>query len=170
MEPLFLLARVLHVLLGVFWAGTLIFNAIFLLPSMRDAGPDAAKVAAGLSRRRFIDIMPVLALVTILTGLYLYWHASSGFSPAYMHSSIGMTYGLGGISAIIALGFGVGILRPSMKRASSLTQAMSTMQPDDAARTSAEVQALRAKIGKIGVIVAWLLGFTVVTMALARYI
>ena len=170
MELPFLLARLLHVLLGVFWAGTLIFNAIFLLPSMRDAGPDAAKVAAGLTRRRFIDIMPVLALVTILSGLYLYWHASSGFSPAYMRSSIGMTYGLGAVSSIIALGLGAGILRPSMKRAGSLSQAMSTMNPEEAARTSAEVQTLRVKVGKVGVIVAWLLGFTVITMALGRYL
>lgn len=170
MDLLFLVARVLHVLLGAFWAGALIFNAIFLLPSMRDAGADAAKVAAGLTRRRFIDIMPVVALVTIVTGLYLYWHNSSGFSPAYMHSSIGMTYAFGAVASIVALGLGAGILRPSMKRAGSLTQAMSTMSPEDAARTGAEVQALRAKVGKIGVIVAWLLAFTVITMALGRYV
>ena len=58
MDLLLLTARLLHVVLGVFWAGALIFTAVFLLPSIRDAGPDGAKVAAGLMRRRFLDVLP----------------------------------------------------------------------------------------------------------------
>ena len=75
MDMPLILARVLHISMGVFWAGTIVFNAIFLSPSMRDAGPDGAKVAAGLMKRRFLDVMPIVALTSILSGLYLLWRA-----------------------------------------------------------------------------------------------
>ena len=120
MDVLFLAARVVHVALGVFWAGTLVFNAAFLFPSMRDAGPEGAKVAAGLMRRRFLDVVPVAAGLTVLSGLYLYWRNSAGFDVLYMRAPVGMAYGIGAVAALTALGLGVGIMRPAMLRAAAL--------------------------------------------------
>ena len=170
MDIFFLFSRVLHVCLGVFWAGTLVFNAAFLLPAMREAGPDGAKVAAGLMRRKFLNIMPIVALVTILSGLYLYWRGSEGFRPAYMGSPIGIAYGLGAVAAVVALGLGVGILRPAMLRASALTQGAATLAPEERERAMATAQALRMRAGSAGVVVAWLLAGATVAMAIARYL
>ena len=102
MDVGFLVARILHIGLGVFWAGAMIFNAAFLTPSMRDAGPDAAKVSAGLMRRGFLNVMPIVAIITLISGLYLYWRMSGGFAIAYITSPMGLMYGLGGIAALIA--------------------------------------------------------------------
>ena len=171
MDALFLIARVLHVGLGVFWAGALIFNAAFLIPSVRDAGPDGAKVAAGLMRRRFLDIMPVVAILTVLSGFYLYWRVSAGFSPVYMGSVAGMTYGIGAVAAVIALGLGVGIMRPSMLRAAALSQgAALAASPEERDRGLQTAQALRARAGAFGQGIAWLLAVTVIAMAVARYV
>ena len=81
MGATFMIARVLHVCLGVFWVGVMVFIAAFLGPALRDAGPDGAKVFGALLRRRMLDIIPVVALLNILSGLYLYWRVSGGFSP-----------------------------------------------------------------------------------------
>lgn len=170
MDALFLTARVLHVGLGVFWVGTVVFTSAFLLPSMRDAGPDAAKVAAGLMKRRFLDVIPAAALVTILSGLYLYWRVSGGFSSPYMSSPMGMTYGAGAVAALIALTLGLSIMRPSMLQAAALTQIAATAEPDERSRLLGEAQALRARAGAAGVIVAWLLVLTVIAMAVGRYV
>ena len=170
MGLLFLCARVLHVGLGVFWAGTLIFNAAFLLPSMRDAGPEGAKVAAGLMRRRFLDIMPAVAIVTVISGLYMYWRVSGGFASAYMGSPMGITYGMGGAAALVALGFGLGILRPAMVRAAALTQAAAGAESEERDRALKEAQALRLRAGNAGRVVAWLLGAATIAMAIARYL
>jgi hypothetical protein len=170
MDFIFLVARILHVASGVFWAGTLVFSAAFLLPSIRDAGPDGAKVSAGLMRRRFLDIMPVVAALTVLSGFYLYWLASAGFSAAYMSSPMGMTYGVGAIAALGALGLGVGILRPAMLRAAALSQAAAGAPPEERERALNAAQALRARAGAAGQVVAWLLGTTTVAMAIARYL
>lgn len=170
MDASLITARLLHVLLGVFWAGTLMFNAIFLGPSVRDAGPDGAKVMAGLMKRRFLDIMPVVALLNVLSGYYLYWRASAGFAPAYMRSTPGMAYGLGAVAATVAFLIGVGIMRPSMLRAASLSQSAASAAPADRDRAMGEVQALRMRAGKAGQAVAWLLGATTAVMAVARYL
>ena len=63
-----LLARLIHIFVGVFWAGTMIFNAWLLLPALKDLGPDAGRVMGGLAKRGFLVIMPVAGILTI-TGL-----------------------------------------------------------------------------------------------------
>jgi uncharacterized membrane protein len=170
MDLLLLAARLLHVVLGVFWAGTLIFSAVFLVPAIRDAGPDGAKVAAGLLRRRFLDVLPIAALLTVLSGFWLYWRASAGFSPGYMGSLAGMAYGLGGVSAVLALGLGLFIVRPSMLRAAALSQAAAAGSPPEREATAGTAQALRARAAGAGRIVAGLLAVAAVAMALGRYL
>ncbi|MEK7381232.1 MAG: hypothetical protein AAB075_09510 [Gemmatimonadota bacterium] len=170
MDVPMLVARVLHIGLGVFWAGAMIFVATFLLPSIQEAGPDGAKVAAGLARRRFIDIMPAAALVTVLSGFYLYWKSSAGFSPEYMGSRTGMAIGLGSVTALLALALGLAIVRPSMKRAMQLAQATAGAPAESREGMQAEAQALRGKAAGAAKVVAWLLAATTIAMAVARYL
>lgn len=165
-----IVARLLHVGLGVFWAGAIIFNAVYLVPSIRDAGPDGAKVAAGLLQRRFADVMPAVAALTILSGLYLFWRASDGFTPAYLTSPVGLTFGFGAIAAIIGFVFGVGVMRPAMLGAAALSKAAATAAPEQRERMMAQAQALRIRAGGTGKLVAWLLGLSTLAMAVARYV
>lgn len=160
--------RLLHILSGVFWAGTLMFMAFFLFPAVRDAGPEGGKVVAELTRRKFTEIVPIVALVSILSGFWLYWYASVGFQPAYMGSRVGMTYGIGGAAAILSLLVGMTVVRPSMKRAAELSGAAGGGSPDQA--RMAQIQGLRARAGKGGQIVALLLLVAIAAMAVGRYV
>lgn len=170
MDLLLVVMRLLHIVLGVFWAGTLIFQALFLIPAFRDAGPEGAKVAAGLMRRHFFVILPAVAGLTILSGFWLYWRASLGFQPAYMRSSTGMTYGVGALAAIIAFVLGVTIVRPSMLRAAALTQAAGAAPPHERETKLAQAQALRTRGAQAGGIVALLLAIATGAMAVGRYV
>ena len=167
----FVISRVLHILLGASGAGTLIFNALFLAPALAEAGPDGAKVMAGVQRRRFMDVMPVVALLTILSGLWLYWRASGGFNAAWSRSPMGMAYGMGGIPAIVAFGIGVGVMRPAMMRAGRIVSQV-TQASDPAQRESlmAPLPGLRRRSANAGRAVALLLALTVALMAVARYL
>jgi len=164
-----LVARVLHVGGGVFWVGAVVFTSVFLLPSIRDAGPDGAKVAAGLQRRRYMDWLPAIALITVLSGFYLYWKVSAGFAPAFMGSVPGMMYGTGSVTALIALLLGLGIVRPSMLEAAALSQEAPAEGPGRA-EALARAQALRARAGGVGKVISLLLVITAITMAVARYL
>ena len=121
MSYLVLAARILHVGCGAFWAGSMIFVAAFLVPALGEAGPDGAKVMGGLARRNFMVVVPIMAILTILSGFYLYWYVSAGFAPAYMGSMPGKVYGFGAVAALAAFGIGIGVVRPSMTRAMALS-------------------------------------------------
>ena len=163
-------ARVLHIFLGVFWAGTMIFNAAFLGPALRDAGPNAGPVMGNLIARRLLDVIPAAAALNLLSGIWLFWHVSSGFSQSFMASSAGRTYGTGAVVALIAFAIGVGVVRPSMRRAAELGKALQTAADTDKQGMMAQLQATRARAGKAGAWVAFLLGGTVVAMAIGRYV
>jgi uncharacterized membrane protein len=164
MDSMFLIMRLLHVVSGVFWAGTMLFVAFFLFPSVRDAGPEGGKVVAELTRRRFTEVVPVVALIAILSGLWLYWRVSAGQSM-YMSSATGMTFGTGGAAAILSLIIGMTVVRPSMKRAAELAAAG---KPDEV--RMAQIQTLRGRAGKGGQVVAVLLLVAVAAMAIGRYV
>ncbi len=171
MNLLVLILRLLHIVLGVFWAGTLIFLAVFLVPSVQDVGPDGAKVMAALQRRRFLDVMPIVAALTILSGLWLYWRMSGGFNPAWVTSPVGLALGIGGLLALVAFGIGVGIMRPAALRAGALAELVS-QSPEGLDRSAqlSTVQRLRRRSAIAGRLVAALLAVATALMAVARYL
>lgn len=171
MDPLMLVLRVVHVVFGVFWAGTLFFVTLFLEPSVREAGPDGARVMQGLMQRRFMQVLPLSAVLTILSGLWLLWRVSAGFQPTWFGSATGITLSIGMTAAIVGFALGMSLMRPAQLRAMALAQALPQL-PDDAARAAqqAVIQALRRRAAVTARWVAALLAAAVVTMAVARYV
>jgi hypothetical protein len=171
MDPVFILLRFLHVVLGVFWAGTIFFFAVFMFPALNDMGPDAGKVMGALQKRRYANIMPIIAGITILSGLLLYYKVSNGFDPAYMGSSHGIGYGTGGTAAILAMVIGMIMIRPAANRMGEIMQKMPAM-PAGAERDAlmAEVAALRKRTTTGAQVVSVLLFVAVVLMAITRYL
>lgn len=163
------IARILHVVLGVFWVGAMLFNAFFLMPAMRDAGPAGAQVGAALMRKGWATVMPATALLTILSGLWLYWRVV-GFGAAAMVSSRGLTFGLGGLAALIAFVLGVAVMRPSMMRSMALAQAAASAPEAERPALIATATALRMRAARVSTVLTVLLLFTTITMSIARYI
>ena len=164
------LSRIIHVLGGVIWVGSMFFVSMFLVPSMTEAGPDAGKVMAALNRRKFMIVIPIIAILTILSGLWLYWRASTGFNPAYMSSGPGRTYGLGAALAIIAFIIGITLTRPAMVKVGKLTDEIGKADPQQREAMMAEMQRLRAKGAMWGKVIGFLLIGTATLMALGRYV
>jgi hypothetical protein len=164
-----IILRLIHIVGGIFWVGATLFNAIFLLPSFREAGPSAQKVADGVAKRRFMDIMPVVAFLTLASGTWLYSRASGGFSAGYMRSGPGLWFAAGGSIALLAFVYGFIVVRPAMIRATALSQTIAGAAPDERERAMREAQAMRARAAKGGNVVALLLTASAVAMAIARY-
>jgi uncharacterized membrane protein len=164
------LARIIHVLGGVIWVGSMFFISMFLIPSMTEAGPESGKVMAALTRRKFMIVIPIIAILTMLSGLWLYWRASMGFNSAYMSSGPGRTYALGATMAILGFIIGMTITRPAMVKVSTLMAGAGTASPAERERIMAEVEAARAKGGRWGRVIAFLLIGAATLMALGRYV
>lgn len=162
--------RIIHIVCGIFWVGATMFTAAFLLPALRDAGPDGAKVMAGITKRKFMEIMPVVAILTMLSGLWMLSRASGGFNSTYFSTRPGMGYSTGATAAIVAFIIGMSFVRPSMKRAAELGQAAAQASAEDKAKLGAQAQALRARANTAGNVVAVLLVTAAIAMAVARYL
>lgn len=171
MQTVTVLLRAVHIVCGVYWAGTLFFVATLLQPSVADAGPEGGKVIQALIRRRFFEIVPVMAVLTILSGLELYRRDSGGFRTSWIASGPGMSITVGALAALVAFVIGMSILRPAAKRVGPLAQSAQGMPegPEKEARLG-EVQRLRRRTAVGGRWVAALLAVTVIGMAISRYL
>ncbi|MGH2376750.1 MAG: hypothetical protein ACREOC_16325 [Gemmatimonadales bacterium] len=171
MDLLTLALRLVHIVAGAVWVGMAVFTALFLVPAIQDAGPDGGKVMAALQRRGLLTVLPLLALGTLLSGIWLYWRASVGLHPGYVTSRVGLAFGLGGVAALVAYGVGITVMRPAMLRATALAQALgeSTSEAEREERLAA-IRRLRARGATAGRLVALLLLVAAAAMAVARYL
>lgn len=170
-DPLVIVLRLIHIVFGALWVGMVGFAAFFLQPAVQEVGPDGGKVMAAIQRRGLLTVMPVLAVGTLISGLWLYMRAAAGQHAAYAQSPVGMAFGLGGVAAIVGWVIGMTVLRPSMLKAMALAQSLGpSTAPDERQRVAAEAQRLRERAASAGRTTAWLLLFAVAAMAVARYL
>jgi hypothetical protein len=167
---LLLVLRVIHVVAGVFWAGTMFFVVLLLEPSVRSVGPDGAKVMGALQARGFMTIMPVVALLTILSGIGLYWRILGSPGPSWVASSYGAVLAAGGMAALVAFVIGIAVMRPATLAAGVLMRNAGGL-PEGPERDAAlqRVQVLRGRARGAARVVFVLLMLAVLTMAVARY-
>lgn len=166
----FMVLRLVHITLGVFWAGGVLFMNLIVGPAMAASGPDGMKVMAELNRRRYFDIMITAGALTILSGLDLMRRNSGGFAASWFHSSAGIGYSTGMMAAIIAWLVGVLAIRPTLKRMSGIGARMAHATPDGQAALMAEMLQVRGRLIAFGGVAAMFLLIAVLAMAVARYL
>ena len=163
--------RILHVVVGVFWVGTVVFMAAFLMPSVRAAGPAGGAVIQQLMgvRRLPLWIMGGMAL-TLLSGLGLYWRDSAGFQSAWLASGAGKVFGLGGAVAIAASILGMAINMPTARRLAEISGRLQAAGRPPTPEEQATLAALQARLSRASVVAAVLLVTATLLMAIARYV
>jgi uncharacterized membrane protein len=163
--------RLVHVLGGIFWVGSAAFSSFFLLPALAGAGPAAGQILAGLQRRRLFVVLPVAALLTILSGLRLMAITSAGFQTAYFGSASGRTFAASAVAATIAFLIGMFIARPAASRAGALGAQLGAAK-DEAARGSllAELEQARKRSAAANLTAVVLLILAAAGMAVGRYL
>ena len=102
MDPLVIVLRLVHVVCGAVWVGMVTFATFFLQPAVQEVGPDGGKVMGAIQRRGLMTVVPLLAIATLVSGLWLYLRAAGGQHAAYARSPMGMAFGLGGLAAMSA--------------------------------------------------------------------
>jgi hypothetical protein len=170
-SPLVVLLRIVHISLGVFWAGTIFFFVSYLEPSLRALGPDGGKVMIELFKRRYLTTLPLIAALTLLSGLWLMWISSAGFDAAWMGSGVGIALSLGGAAALLAFLLGLLVMRPAALRTWKIAGELPGLASDaERAPRLAQMQKDRQRSVATARAIAALLGVTVLCMAVARYV
>jgi uncharacterized membrane protein len=167
----FIVLRLVHVLGGIFWVGSGIFTSIFLVPALATSGPAAGQVMAALQQRRLFTVLPIVAVLTILSGLRLMWLVSGGFAPGYFASATGGTFAASGAAAIVAFALSLLVARPAAIKAAQLGAA--TAGASDGAtraRLEQQVAALRRRGSVASTMAVTLLVLGAAGMATARYL
>lgn len=167
---LLIVARLVHILSGIFWVGAVVYNAAFLLPAVRAVGPTGGQVMHQVTQvRRLPTYMMASSILVILSGITMMWWDSRGAQNPWMHSGTGMTFSIGAASAIIAAIFGTVVVSPGVKRVAALAGAMQRGGPP-APEQVAEMQRLQARTTTALNVVAVLLVVAAAAMAIARYV
>jgi hypothetical protein len=165
------LLRLLHVGVGVFWVGAVLFIAVFLLPTLRAAGP-----AGGVIMRQLVEgqKMPIwlmaASVITILSGIALYWVDSAGFQSAWLGSGPGRTFGLGGALALVGAAVGMGVNAPAARQLGQLAGALRAESRPPTPEEAARIERLQNRLNRATVAVAVLLALALLAMAVARYV
>ena len=156
MNWLMIVLRFVHIGGGAMWVGMMAFMTFYLTPALNEVGPDAGKVMQALQKQKIMIVMPVIALLTIISGAWMMMRLYAGPSD-FAASRMGMALNVGALSAIIAFLIGIIVMRPLMMKS------MKTTDP-------AEAQKLRARGAMLSQWVARLLMLALGAMAVARYL
>ena len=167
---LMIVLRFAHVVSGALWVGMFAFMTFFLMPACAEAGPDGAKVQAALAKRRIAVIMPLIALITLVSGMWLFQRLSGGAAGAFLKTPVGLAFGLGGLAALLAFLVGIGLGRPVMMRSMKLAASLPAASPTDRPLMMAEMQRLKDRSAALNRVVMVLLLFALGAMAVARYL
>ena len=166
-----LVLRLVHILCGMFWIGSGVFTSVFLMPALAQVGPAAGPVMTGLQKRHLFTVLPIVAVLTILSGVRLMWLTSAGFSPAYLASAPGRTYAASGAAAILGFLLSLVVARPAALRAARLGGTLAAT-PDHAARAALtrDLGRLRRLSARASVAAVSLVVLSAAGMAVARYL
>lgn len=163
---LIVLARVLHVIAGIGWAGaTFVLAGVIVPMAARHAGQGFDRWAA-LIARRVGPVAGISGLLTVLSGIYLFaaLHANDT-SPS------GWVLRAGGLAALLAFAAGL-VSRATGRRLASLTEAPAPMAPvpPPSPEVLPDLARLRQRVALSSRVTAGLLGLAVLSMALFRYV
>ena len=160
--------RLIHILGGILWLGSGVFTLFFLQPAMIKAGPGAAgPIMANLQQRRMFTILPIVALLTILSGIRIMMIVSAG-SPQWFQSPMGSTFSISGALAILSFLTAILIARPATVRMGKLAQ---SAIPDGASKEArdAQIRSLQKRAAWSTQVAIGLLILAAAGMAVARY-
>ena len=168
---LFLLARFIHVVAGVAWAGALIFIGLYLLPASRATGQAGGAVMQQLVRvqRMPVYLMSLMAL-TILSGLGLFWLDISAFGMSWVHTGPGRTFSAGATFGILTAIVGGVINMPAANKLGALGASIQAGGKPPTPEQAAELQRLQHRLHSAGLWITVLVFLAVTCMAVARYV
>jgi len=170
MKAELLILRLVHIFGGIFWVGSLAFTSFFLIPAMGSSPAVAGQVMAGLQKRRLFTFLPIVALLTITSGIRLLSIASASSSGAYFSTSTGRIYAASAVAATVAFLTSLLISRPGFVRVGRLGASLATTTDQGTRqRITAEMQRLSRRVTIANAIVVALLLLAAAGMATARY-
>jgi uncharacterized membrane protein len=164
--------RILHILAGVAWAGSVFMIVAFIQPSSAAIGPAAAPFLLELlGTRKLVDRIIAIGAVTIVAGGFLYWHDWQlyGSLSGFTRSRFGLALTIGGLAAIAAFLIGVFGSRPTTQRLVGLGRQLVDSEGAPPPEVAAEIPRQQHRLKILARLSFVLLVIAVIAMSTARY-
>ena len=162
--------RLIHILAGIFWVGVAFIMAGFLLPTVRELGPEGGRFMEQLMVRRRLPIfLGAAMLLTVLSGFTMYGLLASQTHGAWASSTPGIAYGVGALAAILGAAIGAGVGSSAGRKMVALRRQFAEAGRPTAEQ-QAEMQRLQARMMTGARLMAGLLAIAAGAMAIARYL
>jgi uncharacterized membrane protein len=169
-RTLTIVLRLVHILAGVFWVGTIFLLAGFLMPTARSVGPESGRFMQHLMLRRRLPVFLAIAmLLTVLSGFIMYARMAAATYGTWASTAPGIGYGVGGLAAILAAIMGGAISGPAARRMAAIGQQASA-SGGLSVEQQAEMQRLQGRAALGSRATAGFLAVSVGAMAIARYL
>jgi len=166
MNWLVIVLRIVHILSGVFWVGSAVFNGLFLGPAVGATAEAGQKVVAHLvTRTRLTATISAAAGLTVLAGGALYWIDSQGLTSLWTRSGPGTGFGLGALFALVGLVFGLMVGRNMSTLVAVGSQITGKPTPDQLSK----IQAAQGQLAYAGPATTVSLVLALLCMPTARY-
>jgi uncharacterized membrane protein len=165
--------RIVHILAGVFWVGSVFLFVVYLQPSAAAIAPGGAPLMGELlGKRRLVDGILTMAVISVTGGLILYWHDWHlyGSFGHWIGSAFGVVLTVGALAAIAALGIGFSVTRPNVRRFLALGRQVADSGGPPSAEVGAEMGVIQARLKTYARVSLGLLVLAVLAMSTARYI
>jgi uncharacterized membrane protein len=164
-----IILRLIHILAGVFWAGTAFLIAGFLVPTVRATGREGGLFMQHLMEERRLQMfLGIAMLLTVLSGVTMYARLAAATHGVWAGTAPGITYGVGAVAAILGGATGAVVGSTAGKRLAAIGSSIGAGGPSQ--EQQAEMGRLQARI-KMGTrVTAGLLAVATGAMAVARYL
>jgi hypothetical protein len=141
----YVVLRVLHILIAALWLGSAGLLAMIVMPAIRDAGTAGGTLLASLHRRRLHAFMAATAVLTVLSGIWLYWVLTAGLDQTIVWSRSGLIFGIGGLCGLLAMIIGGSIIGPGFVRLTALAGQTGPMPEAERAAHAQQLSAIRQR-------------------------
>jgi hypothetical protein len=165
--------RIVHIMAGIAWAGSVFLFAVFIQPSVAAIAPAGAPFMGELlGKRKFVDRLIALGATTVIGGLFLYWHDWHEFGSwgTWIGSRFGLTMTIGAVLGIVALGTGIFGTRPNVVRLMSLGRQAAESGGPPPPELAAEIGRTQARLKILGRTGLGLIALAALAMSTARYL
>jgi uncharacterized membrane protein len=166
-----ILLRIVHVGSAMAWFGGAIVGSFFLAPTAQALGSAGQPFMDHLFKRRRMGIFfPIVASLTVLAGVALYWRDSDGLSSAWITSPPGLAFTIGGLAAIAALVGGVVLIGPSVAEQTAVGNELAASGAEPNAEQRARLERADRRMRLANRIDLPLILLAGLTMAVGRYL
>jgi uncharacterized membrane protein len=169
-SSIFLSLRAVHILLAALWLGAAFLLSMFVMPAVCDTGPAGGQLMLTLHKRKLHAFMAGSALLTVLTGIWLYWMFTAGLQAQVMFSPGGLAFGIGGVCGLVAMILGGAVMGRGTARMVALGQQFATLPESERGAQMQEMDALRGRLGIAGKLILLLMIVALLLMAVGHYL